>query len=64
MVAEEQHPHFQALTSSNHMVCHAIVEIVSVPQEALLDSGSMISSISESLAMALHQEIVHTYNTN
>ena len=54
MLKEEQLPHFQAATSSTRIVCSTMARIHNQPYEALLDSGSTISSISLDLVNSLH----------
>ena len=54
MLKEEQLPHFQAATSSTRIVCSTMARIHNQPYEALLDSGSTISSISLDLVHSLH----------
>ena len=51
---EEQLPHFQAATSSSRIVCSTIARIQNTSHEALLDSGSTISSISLDIVNQLH----------
>mgnify|MGYP002776881876 FL=1 len=54
MLMEEQLPHIQAATSSGRMVCSTIAQIDNTSHEALLDSGSTISSISIDLVESLN----------
>ena len=51
---EEQLPHIQAATSSKRLVCSTLARIDNTSQEALLDSGSTISSISIDLVNSLN----------
>ncbi|MCO5582965.1 hypothetical protein L7F22_036868 [Adiantum nelumboides] len=50
---EGPHPHIQATTSSSRQVCSTIVHLHDTNHEALLDSGSTISSISSHLVTQL-----------
>ena len=54
---DEQHPHIQASASSRRLICSTIMRVANSSQEVLLDSGSSISSISESLVHSLHLHI-------
>ena len=49
----EQHPHKQDASSSTWLVCSSKIRIGNTSHEALLDTGSSISSISEHLVLAL-----------
>ena len=51
---EEQLPHIQVATSSKRLVCSTLARIDNTSQEALLDSGSTISSISIDLVNSLN----------
>ncbi|MCO5566622.1 hypothetical protein L7F22_020299 [Adiantum nelumboides] len=59
-VVEEHYPQMQAATSSRCMVCSLPVQIKNTSHEALLDSGSTISSISQEL---VHQLGLHISTT-
>ena len=52
-VGEEHHPQIQALASSKHLICSTFLQIENNIHEVLLDSGSSISSISETIVNQL-----------